>query len=128
MKKDIKKRVFLSGAIRNNVNGKLDYSGFLDPAVENSFAQYMNKYRKMEDGTYRNSNDWKKGIPNQVLMESLYRHFIDVHLLHEGYEVIDESGEKVTLQDCLNGVKFNINAYILNIIKESKSNIIKRGE
>ena len=128
MKNNILKRVFSSGAVRNNNNKKLDYSGFLDPAVENSFAQYMHKHRKMEDGTYRNSSDWKKGIPNQVLMESLYRHMMDVHLLHEGYDVIYENGDKITIKDCLNGVKFNINAYLLNIIKESDTKVVKRGE
>lgn len=126
--KDIKKRVFPSGAIRNNAKNKLDYDGFVNPAVENSFGRYMHKHRKMEDGTYRASDDWQKGIPNEELMKCLLRHVMDVHLIHRGFEVIDESGEKVSLQDCLNGVKFNVNAYILNLIKDSKSKIIKRGE
>ncbi len=126
MKKNVAKRVFPSGAIRNNAKRKFDYEGFVNPAVENSFARYMHKHRKMEDGTYRDSDDWQKGIPNEELMKCLLRHTIDVHLLHRGFEVIDESGKKVTLEDCLNGVKFNVNAYLLNLIKGSK--VVKRGE
>lgn len=121
-------RTFLSGATRNTNNGKFDIEGFTNPAVENSFSRYMHKHRKMEDGSLRDSDNWQKSIPSSELMKSLLRHVHDVHLLHRGYEVIDESGEKISLEECLNGVKFNINAYILNLIKDSKSKIIKRGE
>lgn len=127
-KKNLEKRVFPSGAIRNNSEGKFDYSGFINPAVENSFARYMHKHREMEDGTYRNSDDWQFGIPSEELIKCLMRHIIDVHLLNRGYEVIDENGEKVDLEECLNAVKFNVNAYILNLINNKKTKVVKRGE
>ena len=125
---DIKQRVFPSGANRNTNNGKFDYEGFVNPAVENSFGKYMHYHRKMEDGSLRDSDNWQKGLPSEEIMKSLLRHVMDVHLLHRGYEVIDEQGKKVDFEECLNGVKFNVNAYILHLIKEKKSKIIKRGE
>ena len=128
MIKNAKKRVFKSGAIRNNTIGKFDYEGFVNPAVENSFARYMHRHRKMEDGTYRDADDWQKGIPIEEIIKSMLRHVCDIHLLHRGYEVIDEKGIKVDFEDCLNAVKFGVNAYILYLIKQRKSNVVKRGE
>lgn len=125
---DITKRIFPTGAYRNDNKGKFNYDGFINPAVENSFARYMHGHRKMEDGSLRDADNWQKGFSVDEIMQSLLRHVMDVHLLHRGYEVIDEKGEKITLEECLNGVKFNINAYILQLINEKKSKVIKRGE
>lgn len=119
-------RVFETGASRNANTGKFDYEGFISPSVENSYARYMHENRKMEDGTLRDSDNWQKGIPIKELMKSMARHFYDVWMLHRGYEVEDESGKKVSLEHALNGLKFNVNAYIFDLIKNEKT--IKRGE
>lgn len=119
-------REFATGANRNTDQGKFDYEAFINPAVENSYARYMHKHRKMEDGTLRDGDNWQKGIPMSELMKSMLRHVYDVHLIHRGYNVFDESGKLVLMEDCLNGVKFNVNAYILAMLKGAVK--IKRGE
>lgn len=119
-------RVFKSGASRNPDTGKFDYEGFNSPIVDHSYAKYMHEHRKMEDGSMRASDNWQKGIPKDELAKSLVRHIQDFRLLHRGFNVLDEKGEEVTMEDCLNAIKFNSNGYILDLIKNSK--IIRRGE
>lgn len=82
----MEKRVFESGASRNSDEDKLDYEGFLNPAVMKIYAEYMHSHRMMEDGSMRESDNWQKGIPVDQYMKSLYRHFQDLHLNHRGYE------------------------------------------
>ncbi len=119
-------RVFTSGASRNSDAGKFDYEGFNNPIVDHSFAKYMHSHRMMEDGSLRDSDNWQKGIPKDELAKSLVRHINDFRLIHRGYKVLDEKGDEVTIEDCLNAIKFNSNGYLLDILKGSK--IIKRGE
>ena len=109
-------RQFKTGANRNSDRNKLDYNGFLDPRVELSFAKYMHHHRKLDDGTLRDSDNKKKGIPNEQLLKSLHRHFIDVWLLMSDVEVT-EDGAKVNLEYALNGMKFNINALLYDLLK-----------
>lgn len=71
-------RTFESGASRNSEEGKLDFEGFLSPSVLLSYAEYMDSMRYLEDGTLRDSDNWQKGIPKDVYMKSMWRHFFDV--------------------------------------------------
>lgn len=72
------KRVFKTGASRDTDDGKLDFEGFLSPAVLEEYAKYMHKNRFMKDGSMRASDNWQKGIPKDVYMKSLWRHFFSV--------------------------------------------------
>lgn len=72
------KRVFTSGASRDSDEGKLDFDGFLCPNVLESFAEYMHENRKLKDGSLRNSDNWKKGIPKEQYVKSMWRHFHSV--------------------------------------------------
>jgi len=76
--KDNTSRVFDSGASRNSDEGKLDFDGFLSPLVLDEFAVYMNDMRYLEDGKLRDSGNWKKGIPKDQYMKSMFRHFMEV--------------------------------------------------
>jgi len=120
-----KQRVFKSGANRNSAEGKLEYFGFNNPLVDLSFAKYMHHHRHLEDGTMRDSDNWQKGFPSRVIIESLSRHIQDVKLIYAGYKVI-ENNKEVTLEEAINGAKFNLNALMLDLLKDTKE--IKRND
>ena len=75
-------RTFDTGATRDTDDGKLDYEGFLSPLVIKRFAEYMHECRRQSDGKLRASDNWQKGIPQDVYMKSIWRHFMDVWLSH----------------------------------------------
>lgn len=83
-------RTFASGANRDQDDTKLDYEGFLSPLVLEAFAEYMNKNRYLRDGTRRDSDNWQKGIPRDVYMKSMWRHFFAVWKSHRAGSVSKE--------------------------------------
>lgn len=118
-------RKFNTGSTRNDKEGKLEYYGFNHPLVETSFAKYMHHHRKLEDGSLRDSDNWWNGFPEREVIESLLRHIQDIKLIYAGYKVI-EKGKEVTLEEAINGSKFNLNALQLSNLKDLK--IIERNE
>lgn len=102
-------REFGNGATRDDDTGKLDYEGFLSPAVLKRYAEYMHKHRKQSDGSMRGSDNWQNGIPKDVHMKSLYRHFMDVWSMHRG---IDDSYDAGDLEEALCAVMFNTMGYL----------------
>lgn len=124
-------RQFKSGAIRSSNDGKIEYYGFRHPLIEKSFGEYMLRHQVQEDGKLRSSDNWWKGWDKEVSLQSLIRHLEDLTAIHAGYNVYkvrdkgektiytkDEmKGEKVSAEDCLNAIKFNCNAYLLEILK-----------
>lgn len=74
-------REFATGANRDRAEGKLDYLGFCSPKAQRRFGAYMNKNRRLADGSIRDSDNWQKGIPIPVYAESLMRHAQEVHEL-----------------------------------------------
>lgn len=71
-------RTFETGATRDGDTGKLDYEGFLSPAVLRRYAEFMHKHRIQPDGNLRAADNWQKGIPEEAYMKSLWRHFMDI--------------------------------------------------
>ena len=110
----MRKRVFDSGAMRDTDEGKLDYEGFLSPAVLHRFAEYMHKNRFMEDGTVRDSDNWQKGIPKDAYMKSMWRHFMDVWMLHRGVF----GGDAIEMDEALCALLFNVQGYLHECLKE----------
>lgn len=96
-----KTRSFDSGATRDSDDSKLDFEGFLSPAVLERYAQYMNKHRIQSDGTLRDSDNWQKGMPEEVYVKSLLRHVWDLWLLHRGYKAREPK------EDALCAIMFN---------------------
>jgi len=88
--KEIGKRVFDTGANRNPEEGKLDFEGFLCPLVIEEYAKYMTKNRVLEDGSLRDSDNWQLGMPQDVYMKSMYRHFFAVWKNHRGYQTEED--------------------------------------
>lgn len=107
-------REFTTGATRDTDDTKLDYEGFLSPAVIKRYAQYLNKHRVQADGQVRDSDNWQKGIPQDVYMKSMFRHFMDVWGQHRG-----EVGED-TLQESLCAVIFNASGYLFELLREER--------
>lgn len=79
-------RTFSTGATRDTSISKLDYDGFLSWRVLQRYAEYMHRHRKQSDGSMRDSDNWQKGIPEEVYRKSMWRHFMDVWKLHRLYE------------------------------------------
>jgi len=105
-------RSFDTGATRDTGEGKLDYEGFFSPVFMEQFAKYMNLHRLQSDGKLRASDNWQKGIPTDVCIKSLYRHFMETWKEHRGWET--EGGYLAGLM----GMTFNIQMMTLNYIKE----------
>lgn len=83
-------RTFASGATRDTASGKLDPEGFLDPLVILAFSEYMDRHRVQSDGSLRASDNWKAGFPRAQTMKSLWRHFLDLWLLHRGHPPVSK--------------------------------------
>jgi len=108
-------RTFSTGAKRDTEQGKLDYEGFLSPLALKAYAEYMHKHRLMNDGTYRNSNDWKQGIPRDVYMKSAWRHFMDLWFEHSNFE------SREGLNDALCALFFNIQGYLHEVKRDEEN-------
>ena len=105
-------RIFKSGSTRDDNKNKLDYEGFLSAIVLKRFAEYMNKHRKQSDGNLRDSDNWQKGIPKDVYMKSMWRHFMDLWLEHRGHD--SREGK----EEALCALRFNVNGYLHELLKE----------
>lgn len=111
-------REFETGATRNDNEGKLDFEGFLSPEVLKSFAKYMHKNRKVDDGSLRDSDNWQKGIPKDAYMKSMFRHFMDVWSFHRG-----SSGDQ---EENLTALLFNVMGYLHELLKERRDSEIQK--
>jgi hypothetical protein len=113
------KRQFSTGANRNGNEDKLDYHGFLSPIVFKRYAEYMHKNRHLEDGTMRDGDNWKKGIPKEVYIECGWRHFHDWWMESDGYE------SREGIEEAICGLMFNCMGYLHETLKEQYDKYIK---
>lgn len=102
-------RTFDTGATRDAIGDKLDYEGFLSPMVLERYAQYMHKCRFQTDGNIRDSDNWQKGIPLDVYMKSMTRHFMSVWGAHRKYTHPEED---------LCALMFNVMGMLHEVLKE----------
>jgi hypothetical protein len=112
-------RKYDTGATRSEVKGKPQYEGYLSPAVIWRFGQYMLEHQKQEDGEMRKADNWQKGMPLDDYMDSMWRHFMDVWLIHRDYAAIvtgehskDTPPANAKLQDALCALMFNVMGYL----------------
>ena len=98
-------REFETGATRDTEDEKLDFEGFLSPLVLSRYAEYMHKHRQTPEG-FRSSDNWQKGIPFDVYMKSLWRHFMDVWGAHR------DVGTGVDMEEALCAMLFNVSGYL----------------
>lgn len=104
-------RKFDTGATRDSDSEKLDFEGFLSPIVLERYAQYMHKHRKQADGSLRDSDNWQKGIPKDVYMKSMWRHFFAVWKSHRSGSVS---------KDDLCALLFNVMGYLHELDTDTK--------
>lgn len=55
---------------------------WLSPSVTAAFNTYMDKHRIQSNGQIRASDNWAAGIPADVYMKSMWRHFLAVWTAH----------------------------------------------
>lgn len=93
-------RQFSTGAIRDTDVNKPDYQGYLSPLALHHYGRYMLKHQKQADGVMRQSDNWKKGIPESAYVKSLIRHVVEFWLAHETYDIAAE-------EEALDAILFN---------------------
>jgi hypothetical protein len=109
-------REYDTGATRDDNENKLNYEGFLSPAVLQRFAEYMHEKRVQPDGKMRSGDNWQKGIPRADYMDSMWRHFMDVWMMHRN--VGDwEAGD---LEESLCALMFNVMGYLFDELEDIK--------
>lgn len=114
-------RRFETGAIRDSNEGKLEYARFMSPIVIKRYAEYMHLHRKQSDGNLREPDNWKKLFGENhedVCMDSLYRHIMDVWLINKGFR--KEARED--LESALCAIMFNAHAWLFKVLKEKYEN------
>lgn len=104
-------REFESGASRDTESGKLDYEAFLSPIVLKRYAEFMHKNRKLADGTLRDGDNWQRGIPQNVYIKSLLRHFMDLWMCHR-------HGTPGDIEEVLCAILFNTFGYLFEELKD----------
>lgn len=97
-------RKFDTGATRDSDEGKPRYGGFFSPLAMQAYGEYMHQHRIQPDGSLRDADNWKKGIPDRELFESAFRHFEDWWLIEDGYE------GRSSLREALCALIFNAQA------------------
>ena len=108
------KRTFDTGATRDTGEDKLRFDGFLSPSVLLCFAEYMHENRVQSDGSLRDPDNWQKGIPLDVYIDSGWRHFFDWWGETRGLKSADG------LKAALCGLMFNTMGYLHEILKEER--------
>lgn len=99
-------RTFDSGATRDTDGGKLDFTRALSPIVLERYVQYLDKHRKQPDGSVREFDNWKRGLPFRESFSSLGRHYNDLWKMIEGYLAVDNHGP-CNIDDTLCAIIFN---------------------
>lgn len=112
-------RKFDTGATRDTTEGKLDYRKALSPIVLQRYVQYLDAHRKQPDGSMRDFDNWKQGIPIEAYFEGLGRHDMAVWLLHDGFPAEDNHGP-VTLEDTLCAIIFNSTGWLHELLKKDE--------
>ena len=119
-KKETEKiRKFETGATRDSNENKLEYARFNSPIVMKRFAEYMNLHRKQSDGNLREGDNWQNLFGDKhedVCMDSLLRHVMDVWLINKGFK--NEARED--LESALCAIMFNVNAWLFKILLDKR--------
>jgi hypothetical protein len=107
-------REFDGGATRDGDEGKIDPDGYLSPEALGAFFAYMQKHQTCADKSTRSSSNWKAGIPREVYLKSLWRHFFTAWTIYR--DTKDHTREEMI--EALCGVMFNTQGLLHEILKE----------
>ena len=117
---NIQIRKFESGATRDTNVGKLEYARFISPIVLKRFAEYMDLHRKQTDGNLRDPDNWQNLFGDKhedVCMDSLWRHLMDVWLINKGSS--NEAREDI--ESALCAIMFNVQAWLFKVLKDKQN-------
>lgn len=119
-------RQFETGASRDSDDhpDKPSYYKALSPIVLREYVKYIGRHRAVSDGSKRDWDNWKNGIPIDVYMNGLLRHTMAVWLIQHGFKSYDNNGE-VTIKDSLNGVLFNTMGFLHEYLKAEVEKCLK---
>jgi len=114
-------RKYESGSTRNSTDNKLHYEGFLSPACLESYAKYMHLHSIQSDGNKRDPDNWQKGIPQDVYMDSDVRHLFDLWAIHRGGKRFSpEDGHELNVEELCNAILFNTFGYLFEELKKKE--------
>lgn len=106
-------RSFQTGATRDTASKKPQYSLYISPLVTKRYGQFMLAHQTQTDGTVRAGDNWQKGIPNAIYLDSAERHFLDWKLWERGFP-----GEMVAgIEETLCSLIFNASGQLHEILK-----------
>ena len=117
---DAKIRQFDTGATRDTSIGKLEYARFMSPIVLKRFAEYMDLHRKQSDGNLREPDNWQNLFGDKhedVCMDSLWRHLMDVWLINKGFP--NEAREDIASALC--AIMFNVQAWLFKVLMDKQN-------
>lgn len=106
-------RRFPGGATRDDGEGKPEFASCLSPIVLRRFGKFMLRHNIQADGKKRTMDNWKSGMPREVYLESLFRHFIDVW-----QSVAEDTSElrQDQLEDALCSMFFNVQGLLQEVL------------
>lgn len=107
-----KMRQFATGATRDIDTSKYDYEAFLSPMVIEAYAAYMHENRQTNDGTFRDGDNWQKGIPLPVYGSSGMRH------VHEWHKVLRDVPVEAGELGAVGGILFNVMGWMHETMKK----------
>lgn len=119
-------RTFSTGATRDTSTEKLDPFGFISPQALHRFSQYMHKHRTQSDGSLRDSDNWKKGMPIMEYVRSLIRHTMDFWMVMSGFA--PQYDKKVTdPEEIACAILFNAQGFLHEVLKQKHDNGFEHG-
>jgi len=98
-------RAFKTGATRDTLANKPQYVGFLSWQAIKRFGQYMLNHQVQADGSFRDADNWKKGIPLDAYRDSLTRHVVDFN------DAVDRD-DLVKAEELACAIWFNIQGWL----------------
>lgn len=108
-------RTHTTGASRDLDDGKPDFEAMLSPLVMDCYGAYMTRKRRMVDGTLREADNWKKGMPLDWFIKSGWRHMVDWWKHHRR-----EGKTTETLEDTLCALLFNVSGFLHEHLKAQR--------
>jgi hypothetical protein len=111
-------RTAAAGASRDSDVGKLSYAKGLSSQVLQRYLEYLGQHRTMKDGSLRDWDNWKQGMPIEWYIDSLARHGHDAIKASQGLSV----PENATLEDLLCAVIFNASGWLFELLVAKSGN------
>ena len=90
------------------------------------YVDYIGRHRLQSDGNLRDWDNWKNGMPKDVYLDGLGRHFWATWLLFQGFPASDNHGS-VTLEDSLCAIIFNAQGMLHELLKKEEKFVCPAG-